>query len=202
MPGTQVPPPMLAVASPPAAPPPAMPPPSRETVIQSMGVFGEAETIAQYPDQIEAMVAAASDEVGLAARLAELRGVISPTGWQPAVALDADELRRLAVPTLMIWGERDPLGGAAVARSMAATIPDARLELLPAGHGPWLGHPERTAELVEAFVADGTTDKEEPRDRSGTEGVIQTNGYSGGDRRRAGSAGSGPWFVAGRDVGL
>lgn len=152
MPGTQVPPPLLAAATPPPGPPPPMPPPSRETVIQSMAVFGEAETIAHYPDQIDAMVAAGSDEIGLGARLAELRAVISPTGWQPTLTLDVEELRRMPVPTLLIWGERDPLGGATVAHAAAATIPNARLELLPAGHGPWLGHPDRTAELIGDFV--------------------------------------------------
>jgi 2-hydroxy-6-oxonona-2,4-dienedioate hydrolase len=141
LPGTRVPPPMLAVATTPTdAPPLPMPAPSRETVVQSMGVFGEAETIAQYPDQVDAMVAAGSDEIGLGARLAELRAIISPTGWQPALALDVEELRRLTVPTLLIWREYDPLGAAEVAHAAAAAIPDARLELLPAGHGPWLGH--------------------------------------------------------------
>ena len=60
--GTRVPPPLLAVATPTAGPPPPMPSPSREAVIQSMGVFGDAESIAQYPDQVDAMVAAGLDE--------------------------------------------------------------------------------------------------------------------------------------------
>jgi pimeloyl-ACP methyl ester carboxylesterase len=152
LPGTRVPPPMLAVATPTAGPPPPMPPPSRESVVQSMSVFGEAETIVHYPDQIDAMVAAGLDEIGLGARLAELRALISPTGWQPALAIGVEELRRLSVPTLLIWGEHDPLGGADVAQDAATTIPDARLELLPAGHGPWLGHPGRVARLVGDFV--------------------------------------------------
>ncbi len=152
LPGTRVPPPMLAVAKPTAGPPPPMPPPSRESVVQSMSVFGEAETIVQYPEQIDAMIAASHDEVGLGARLAELRAIISPTGWQPALAIGVEELRRLTVSTLVIWGEHDPLGGADVAQNAATTIPDARLELLPAGHGPWLGHPDRVARVVSDFV--------------------------------------------------
>jgi pimeloyl-ACP methyl ester carboxylesterase len=152
MPGTRVPPAMLAVAGPTAGPPPPMPPPSQEAVIQSMAILGEAETIAQYPNQIDAMVAAGSDEIGLGARLTELRAVISPTGWQSALALDVEELRTIRVPTLLVWGERDPLGGATVAHAAAATIPNAQLELLAAGHGPWLGHPDRTAELIGDFV--------------------------------------------------
>ena len=117
-----------------------------------MGVFAEAETIAQYPDQVDAMVAAASDEIGLGSRLAEIRATISPTGWQPALGIDVEELRRLTVPTLLIWGEHDPLGGAEVAHATVAAITDARLELLPAGHGPWLGHPNRVARAVSDFV--------------------------------------------------
>jgi pimeloyl-ACP methyl ester carboxylesterase len=152
LPGTRVPSPILAVATPTAGPPPPMPPPSRESVVQSMSVFGEAETIVQYPEQIDAMIAAGLDEIGLGARLAELRAVISPTGWQPALAMGVEELRRLTVPTLLIWGERDPVGSADVAQDAATTIPNARLELLPAGHGPWLGHPDRVARLVTDFV--------------------------------------------------
>jgi pimeloyl-ACP methyl ester carboxylesterase len=152
LPGTRVPPPMLAVATPTAGPPPPMPPPSRESVVQSMSLFGEAETIIRYPEQIDAMVAAGLDEIGLGARLAELRAIISPTGWQPALVIGVEELRRLPVRTLLIWGEHDPLGGADVAQHAATTIPGARLELLPAGHAPWLGHPDRVARLVSDFV--------------------------------------------------
>jgi len=152
LPGTRVPPPMLGVATPGAGPPPEMPPPSTESVIQSMTIFGEGDTIARYPEQLEAMVAAGYDQLLAGARLAELRALIAPTGWQPALAVRPDELRALTVPTLLIWGEQDPLGGADAAATAAATIPHARLELLPAGHGPWLGHPERVAAIVGDFV--------------------------------------------------
>jgi len=152
MPGTRVPPPMLAVATPATGSPPPMPPASRESVVQSMSVFGEAGTIAEYPEQIDAMVAAGHDDTGLGARFAELRAVIAPTGWQPALAMGVEELRRLKVPTLLIWGEHDPLGDADVAQDAATTIPNARLELLPSGHAPWLGHPDRVASLVRDFV--------------------------------------------------
>lgn len=152
MPGTRVPPPMLAVATPTVGPPPQMPPPSRETVVQSMGVFREGDTIVRYPDQIEAMVAAGSDQLAASARLTELRAAISPSGWQPALVVQPEELQELTVPTLLIWGEQDPLGGADVARMAAATIPHAQLEVLSAGHGPWLGHPDRVATMVSDFL--------------------------------------------------
>jgi pimeloyl-ACP methyl ester carboxylesterase len=114
--------------------------------------MGEADTIVNYPDQIDALVAAAHDEVASNASLADLRAAIAPTGWQPALEVSPDELRALTVPTLLIWGEHDPLGGPDVARMTAATIPGAQLELLSAGHAPWLGRPDRTASLVSDFL--------------------------------------------------
>jgi len=151
--GTTVPAPMLGIASAdPAAPPPPMPPPSRESVIQSMRVFAEGDTIVNYPDHVDAMLAAAHDPVASNARMTELRTIISPEGWQSELETPLEELRQLAVPTLLIWGENDPLGGADVAQTVAASISGARLELLAAGHAPWLGHPDRTAMLVGDFA--------------------------------------------------
>ncbi len=54
----------------------------------------------------------------------------------------------LGVPTLMVWGDHDLVGAVRVAHAVADAIPTARLELLPAGHVPSLGNPDRTAELV------------------------------------------------------
>jgi pimeloyl-ACP methyl ester carboxylesterase len=153
LPATHVPPPMLAVAAPTnGQAPPQMPPPSTETVVRSMSVFGEAETIVNYPDQIDALVAAGHDRLASSVGLAELRTLISPTGWQPELVVAPHELQAMKVPTLLIWGDRDPLGGADAARTTATTIPEARLELLPAGHAPWLGHPDQIAGLVSEFV--------------------------------------------------
>ena len=63
-----------------------------------------------------------------------------------------EDLRRLTVPTLMIWGDHDPVVPLADARAVAAEIPHARLEVLPAGHVPWLGHPDRVAALLGEFA--------------------------------------------------
>jgi pimeloyl-ACP methyl ester carboxylesterase len=63
-----------------------------------------------------------------------------------------DDLRSLTAPTLVIWGDRDPTGTAQVAQRATSLIPNARLEVLPAGHVPWLGHAERVAELLSNFV--------------------------------------------------
>jgi pimeloyl-ACP methyl ester carboxylesterase len=56
------------------------------------------------------------------------------------------------MPTLVLWGEHDPVGGVPVARAATDLIPDARLVVLPTGHGPWLGQPTRTATAVADFT--------------------------------------------------
>lgn len=58
------------------------------------------------------------------------------------------------MPTLVVWGEREPLGTVSVAKALTELIPDARLEVLPTGHAPWLGQPVRTAATVVDFCRD------------------------------------------------
>jgi pimeloyl-ACP methyl ester carboxylesterase len=126
--------------------------PNRKLVVRLMASMGERDTIVRYPELIESVVAAARDPVASAANLAELRAIISPIGVRPSARMNPDELRRLTVPTLLIWGDHDPVGSAGVARETARLMPRAQLELLPAGHVPYLGHPQRVAELLTTFI--------------------------------------------------
>ena len=152
LPATTPPQPLRTVASIAPEDPPEMPTPSRETVVQSMAGMGEGETIVRYPDLLDAMVAASRDVTSAQASLDELQALIAPDGWQPATRTALRELEHLKPPTLIIWGRNDPLGGPEAARQVAQAIPDSRLELLDAGHGPWLGHPDTVARLIEEFV--------------------------------------------------
>jgi pimeloyl-ACP methyl ester carboxylesterase len=126
--------------------------PDRELLLRLMAAMGERDTIVRYPELIDSLVAGARDPQASAVNRAELRAVITPMGFRRSARLDAEALRRLQVPTLLIWGERDPVGGAEVARTVARLMPQARLELLPAGHVPYLGHPDRVARLLADFV--------------------------------------------------
>ncbi|MCK6211639.1 alpha/beta hydrolase [Georgenia sp. EYE_87] len=126
--------------------------PGRRTMLQIMTSMGEAETIGRHPDLFDSLVAGARDPVATRANLAELRALISPRGILPSMRFTREDLRRLAVPTLMIWGDRDPVVPLARARAAATEIPDARLEVLPAGHVPQLGNPDRVAALLEEFA--------------------------------------------------
>ncbi|MBI2388337.1 MAG: alpha/beta hydrolase [Deltaproteobacteria bacterium] len=61
-------------------------------------------------------------------------------------------LERLDVPTLVAWGERDPVAVLAIARALAGEIPGARLRTWPElGHWPQLEDPSRVARTVESF---------------------------------------------------
>jgi pimeloyl-ACP methyl ester carboxylesterase len=133
-------------------------PPSPKAVLRLASVMGERATLTARPDLVDLLVAEARDPVADRAAKAELRALISPlallspSGWRRRVRLQPGELGRLAVPTLVIWGERDPLGRVPVARALTRLIPDARLEVLPTGHGPWLGRPVETATAITGFL--------------------------------------------------
>ena len=56
------------------------------------------------------------------------------------------------MPTLMVWGEHDPLGSSSVAQAASDLIPHGQLVVLPVGHAPWLGRPAETAAAILDFV--------------------------------------------------
>jgi pimeloyl-ACP methyl ester carboxylesterase len=126
--------------------------PGRRMLLRMMASVGEADTITRYPDLLDSLVAAARDPVAVAANRAEFQALISPFGYRPATQARPEDLRRLSVPTLMIWGDRDPVVPIEAAQAAAQLIPHARLEVLPAGHVPQLGHPEQVAQLLTGFA--------------------------------------------------
>jgi pimeloyl-ACP methyl ester carboxylesterase len=79
-------------------------------------------------------------------------GFLPPGTSDPDAARDA--VARLAVPTLVVVGERDGLTGAAVAQQLADVMPHAEVARLPtAGHFPWVDAPEEFRAAVERFLA-------------------------------------------------
>jgi pimeloyl-ACP methyl ester carboxylesterase len=153
LPSTRVPPPLRVMATPVVGELlQRLTKPSPKLIVRMMASMGEKDTIINYPDQIQALVAAGNDPVMSEVNLAELRTAISPIGFRPSLRVRPDELRQLTVPTLLLWGDHDPVGAVKVAQATAELVPNAHLEVLPRGHGPRLGNPDRTAELVSKFV--------------------------------------------------
>ena len=58
------------------------------------------------------------------------------------------------MPTLIVWGEKDPMIPAAHGHAAHAAMPGSRLEIFPdAGHFPFNDDPVRFAALLRDFVA-------------------------------------------------
>jgi pimeloyl-ACP methyl ester carboxylesterase len=67
--------------------------------------------------------------------------------------LPAPFLGEVGTPVHCLWGEDDPFGGVAAARSFVALLPRAELDVLPgAGHAVWVDDPPRAAATVRAFL--------------------------------------------------
>ncbi len=75
---------------------------------------------------------------------------------RPENFLSDAELRQLAVPVLMIWGDEDPYGGPEIGRRACELLPDARLEVIPGRHAPFLDDPERCGALIDELVRRAT----------------------------------------------
>jgi pimeloyl-ACP methyl ester carboxylesterase len=65
------------------------------------------------------------------------------------------ELGRIAVPVLVVWGDRDRLVFHRGAEQILSMVPGARLELLTGiGHCPQVEAPERFTKLLLEFCAE------------------------------------------------
>jgi pimeloyl-ACP methyl ester carboxylesterase len=117
------------------------------------------------PDIAEAAKGYASlnDREARAAFLHTLRAVIDPTG-QRVSAMDRLYLAE-AMPSMVIWGENDPIIPAEHGRLAHEAMPGSRLELIPgAGHFPQLSEPLRIARLLSEFIDETEPAELEPED--------------------------------------
>lgn len=64
---------------------------------------------------------------------------ISLKGANPELLLTDEELQRVRMPVLLLWGDEDSSGGRREAETFAARLPNASLEIVEqAGHAPWI----------------------------------------------------------------
>jgi len=156
LPGTRAPAPLRVMAAPVVGDIlPRLVKPSAKMVVRMMSSMGEGDTIVRHPDLIEAIVAAGRDPIASATDLAELRAILTPLRFRRALRVQPSELQHLTVPTLLIWGDHDPVGTVEVAQTVASLIPHAQLDMVAAGHAVWLGDPKRISGLLCAFVLSG-----------------------------------------------
>ena len=63
-------------------------------------------------------------------------------------------VERIAAPTLLLWGDKDPISPVAVGRHLARQIPNAELHVLPGGdHSLAQNRPTEVAPLIAAHLA-------------------------------------------------
>jgi pimeloyl-ACP methyl ester carboxylesterase len=71
---------------------------------------------------------------------------------RPENFLSDAELEHIAVPALMVWGDKDPYGGPEIGERAAALIPNGHLEVIPARHAPFLDDPRRCGALINELL--------------------------------------------------
>lgn len=95
--------------------------------------------------------------------IARSREAFTYFGWKPYMHNPGllRWLRRITIPTLVLWGESDGILRPDYGRAYASAIPGSRFELLPqAGHYPHIEQPAATVALITDFA---TRRKAEPR---------------------------------------
>jgi pimeloyl-ACP methyl ester carboxylesterase len=89
------------------------------------------------------------------ADLALIQAYTGPTMFDPDLR---ERLTSVRLPTLVLWGEQDPVVPVAYGRDYAGAFPDSRFVVIPdAGHLPASQAPEPTFAAIDDFLTGSTT---------------------------------------------
>lgn len=131
---------------------------SRSDVIaQSMGGVVAIGLALRYPQKIRRLVLVATSggidvqSLGAGDWRAEYRAEFpSAATWITEQQVDyTGQLARVTKPTLLLWGDQDPISPLAVGRRLAAILPNSRLTVLPGGtHAVALQQPAVVAQAI------------------------------------------------------
>jgi pimeloyl-ACP methyl ester carboxylesterase len=107
--------------------------------------FQDSTLASTVPEAFMERVVAESRRLPATVWRAAMRGLVT--------ADDAEAIRGIAAPTLLIWGEQDSFFLRPEQARLLATIPDARLVVVPgAGHATHWDRPGEVASHIAAFV--------------------------------------------------
>jgi pimeloyl-ACP methyl ester carboxylesterase len=113
----------------------------------AMGNGGAAGAVA--PDELLDALRFSARRPGNARTVAALMHAID--GFRrprPESVMDAEELGRVTVPTVFLWGTDDPYLAPGDARPWIEKMPAAALHEVPGGHAPWLDDPAGSAGVI------------------------------------------------------
>ena len=132
-----------------------------DLVAQSMGGVIAARLAIERPHQVRRLVLTVTsggvDMAGMGAsdwRADYRRSFPRAAAWitedRPSTALPVE---KIAAPTLLLWGDADPISPVAVGRHLASRIPDARLHVVAGGdHDIARSHAAELAPLIERHL--------------------------------------------------
>ena len=112
-----------------------------DLVAQSMGGVIAIGVAVRYPEKIRRLVLVATSggidvaALGASDWRAEYRAEFPRAAkWVAEQQVDyASRLACITAPTLLLWGDRDPISPLAVGRRLAGLLPNGRLTILPGG---------------------------------------------------------------------
>ncbi|WP_425064759.1 alpha/beta fold hydrolase [Reyranella sp.] len=128
-----------------------------DLVAQSMGGVIAARIALEHPELVRRLVLCVTsggvDMAGLGAsewRADYRRSFPKAAAWitdgSPTPPL---QIEKIAAPTLLIWGDADPISPVAVGRHLEERLPQARLEIVPGGdHDVASTHADLVARLI------------------------------------------------------
>lgn len=74
-------------------------------------------------------------------------------GWRRQLMM-RDDLAKLPVPTLFIWGDKDAFAPPSSGEDMVARMANAKIEIISdAGHLPHLDRPAAVAAIITRFLS-------------------------------------------------
>ncbi|HEY2659398.1 MAG TPA: alpha/beta fold hydrolase [Caulobacteraceae bacterium] len=129
-----------------------------DLLAQSMGGALALKIALAHPDKVRRLVLAVTsgglDVERLGAtdwRPTYRQNHATAPGWVLDTRIDlSPHIPRIAQPTLLLFGDADPIAPPAVGERLAALLPDARLHILPGGDHDLVNH--RSAEMAELVL--------------------------------------------------
>jgi len=128
-----------------------------DLVAQSMGGVIAARIALEHPELVHRLVLCVTsggvDMAGLGAsdwRADYRRSFPKAAAWiTDGRSTAALAVEKIAAPTLLIWGDKDPVSPIAVGRHLASRMPNALLEIVPGGdHDVASTHADLVARLI------------------------------------------------------